>query len=350
MLGFALLVVFGCLVSRGSGHACMQRLSTHDVGFSSVRFSDGAYGVTVSNWVASADTGDMRASEDAGGLELGYGSGVVSSWVSLGHIDFLGQKYGSANDASPATAFYSLRTNPINCSPFSSSSSSCVVEGAVYTGQVQTGWATLPSSYLALLSSSASASVKVLRPAIGEVFLLRLATSSSESYLVKLLVTEISMGPSPVNATPGATVLQAMSFRWANLYQSAANDGWCGISAASPTYVAYVVQSNLYGPPPDSSTSDFVAGVLIIYLIVFGIILAAFVAFAFWMRTLSKTQSAMLRQMGGVVVVPNNNNNNINNPLPPPGGVPLNNLPNNNPPPPGRAPLVGNQNQPDDFL
>jgi len=103
-----LVLLVALFAAAVDGHACGATVKEADLAFASILFHDGEPGVLLRDWVASADTGDIRVRD--GVVEMGYSEGHMSALSYLGPSNTL--TGAVADERVSATAFYSMRTQP----------------------------------------------------------------------------------------------------------------------------------------------------------------------------------------------------------------------------------------------
>merc|ERR1711964_760093 len=123
-------------------------------------------------------------------------------------------------------------------------------------------------------------------------------SSTQDEIYVKLLFTEVT--GHHVDMINGTVPLSSVTFRWSNLYNRQSYTGgvsWCDISSSSPSLLTEVSWSNFYGPQYFMYDDSWVGVIFIIYLFALIILLAMIVAMAWWIKSVSKEQLAMMRRM-----------------------------------------------------
>ena len=260
------------------------------------------------NWQAQADTGDIRLVN--GVVELGYASASYSAVAYLGSVFHLEDQFaapsvpsrgpGEHNVQLAASTFWGIRTNPINCGAALSgpmlplpASGGCRTETLIGSSWVEL----LPNNYLAM--ETLTRSVKPISPSRGDVYLVRFGSSATQDDLyIKLLFTEVMVHHAHANGT--STSISTVMIRWSNLYNRRAYSGgqsFCDISAASPSLLTNVAFSNLNSPTYFGYDDGWIGAIFVIFLIALIIILFLILAVSFWLRSLSKEQSQLIRAM-----------------------------------------------------
>merc|ERR1711916_284956 len=191
-----LVLLVALFAAAVDGHACGATIKEADLAFASILFHDGEPGVLVRDWVASADTGDIRVRD--GVVEMGYSEGRMSALSYLGPSNTL---TGAASDErTSATAFYSMRTQPNNCPV--SSGADCTTEFVDLSSGVIV-WKPLPDAQYAPLATLTT-DTKRLRPNSGDVYLVRLGSETQDRIYAKIMFVEVLYNGLAPNSTEPA--------------------------------------------------------------------------------------------------------------------------------------------------
>lgn len=290
--------------------------------------------MAINSWQASPDSGDVRLHD--GMLEIGYLGGLFSAVLPLGNVYDMHTNFGSGrrsvgkrdhgNVQLAATAFYSLRTSPVNCGRLLSgpmlplpASGGCATEMAEVINGFTVFSPLNAEGYAALTTMTEGA--KRYAPRNGDVYLIRLGTSATTDLIyVKMMVVETI---SSMEVEANATVTSVM-IRWSNLYNSLSYRGgasFCDISASSPSLLTDVSWSNYFGPALFSYDDSWIAVILILYLIAMIIILFLVMGVAYWIKTISKDQVRLFQQIQAGPRPAPPADQSVASGIPPPGGA-----------------------------